>query len=279
MTTQYDLQGVFQRVRDTHPLVHNITNAVTINDCANILLAAGASPIMADDPDDAPEITAICNALVINIGTLNRLSIPAMYAAASRAGELGHPIVLDPVGAGASTIRTVTAKRLLAEHPISILRGNVSEIRALAAGDTAARGVDAALADAVTPENLSATAAWARAFATSIDAVVVLSGAIDLIADATRACAVYNGHPKMSSITGTGCQLTALTGAFVAASPSTPFEAAVAATCAMGAAGQIAFARLVPGDGNSTYRNKIIDAIDHMAPDDLARLARCEPVA
>ena len=145
-------EEIFENVRRNAPLIHNITNYVTVNDCANMLLACGASPIMADDPEDALEITDICNGLNINIGTLNRRTIPAMFAAGKRANELGHPVVLDPVGAGASTLRTETALGLLKEVKFTVIRGNVSEIKTLALGSGNTKGVDANVADRVTED-------------------------------------------------------------------------------------------------------------------------------
>ena len=133
-------EPIFENVRQKSPLVHNITNYVTVNDCANMLLACGGSPIMADDPEDAVEITAICGGLNINIGTLNQRTIPAMLAAGKRANELGHPVVLDPVGAGASTLRTDTALRLLNEVKFAVIRGNISEIKTLALGSGTTKG-------------------------------------------------------------------------------------------------------------------------------------------
>ncbi len=124
-------EQIFESVRQKSPLVHCITNYVTVNDCTNMLLACGGSPIMADDPGDAVEITSICGGLTINIGTLNQRTIPAMLAAGKRANELGHPVVLDPVGAGASTLRTDTALRLLKEVKFAVIRGNISEIKTL----------------------------------------------------------------------------------------------------------------------------------------------------
>ena len=147
-------EQIFENVRQKSPLIHNITNYVTVNDCANILLACGGSPIMADEPEDAVEITALCGGLNINIGTLNQRTIPAMFVAGKRANELGHPVVLDPVGAGASTLRTVTAIRLLKEVTFTVIRSNISEFKALALGSGATKGVDADAADKVTEENL-----------------------------------------------------------------------------------------------------------------------------
>ena len=269
-------EQIFESVRQKSPLVHCITNYVTVNDCANMLLACGGSPIMADDPGDAVEITSICGGLTINIGTLNQRTIPAMLAAGKRANELGHPVVLDPVGAGASTLRTDTALRLLKEVKFAVIRGNISEIKTLASGSGTTKGVDADVADRVTEENLDGAVAFAKAFAAKTGAVVAITGAIDIVADGAKAYCIRNGHPMMSAITGTGCQLSALTAAFITANPSQPLEAAAAAVCAMGLAGEIAHARLTPLDGNATYRNYIIDAIYNMTPAQLEEGAKYE---
>ena len=258
------LKQCFDNVREKHPLVHNITNYVTVNDVANILLACGGSPIMADDIDDAPEITAICGGLAINIGTLNKNTIPSMFAAGKKANELGHKVLLDPVGAGASTIRTQTAYKLMDEIHFDAIRGNISEIKTLATGEGTTKGVDADVADAVTEETLEQTIEFAKAFAAKTGSIIAITGAIDLVADESKCYVIRNGRPEMGLITGTGCQLSALMCAFLVANPEEPLEAAAAAVCAMGLAGEIAYARLEEGDGNATYRNKIIDAIYNM---------------
>lgn len=263
-------------VRKTGPLVHNITNYVTVNDCANILLACGGSPIMADDVEEAAEISSICGGLNINIGTLNARTIPAMHVAGKKANELGHPVVLDPVGAGASTLRTKTANDLIREIKFTVIRGNSSEIKTLALGAGTTRGVDADIADSVTKDNLERTVAFAKEFAKKTGAVVAITGAIDIVADDKKAYCIFNGHPMMSSITGTGCQLSALTAAYVTANPDTPLEAAAAAVCAMGICGEKAYNRLSEEDGNATYRNYIIDAVYHLDGKELERLARYE---
>lgn len=260
------LKEIFQNVRQRCPLVHNITNYVTVNDCANMLLACGGSPIMADDPEDAAEITAICGGLVINIGTLNWRTIPAMLAAGRRANELGHPVVLDPVGAGASTLRTDTALQLLREVKFAVIRGNISEIKTLALGSGTTKGVDADAADRVAEENLDGAVSFAKEFARQTGAVIAITGAIDIVTDGERAFCIRNGRPEMSSITGTGCQLSALTAAFVTANPDRPLEAAAAAVCAMGLCGEIAFRRMTELDGNASYRNYIIDAMYRLTP-------------
>ena len=265
-----------ENVKEKTPLIHNITNYVTVNDCANIVLACGASPIMADDMEEVAEITTICAGLNINIGTLNSRTIESMLIAGKKANELNHPVVLDPVGAGASKLRTQTAIKLLNEVKLTVIRGNISEIKTLALGGGTTKGVDADVADKVTQENLDDVVAFAKAFAAKTGAVIAITGAIDIVADSNKAYCIYNGHPVMSSITGTGCQLSAMTAAFVTANPENPLEAAAAAVCAMGYAGEIAHSRLSEKDGNSSCRNYIIDAIYNMTPDMLEKGAKYE---
>lgn len=267
---------IFANVREKLPLVHNITNYVTVNDCANMLLACGGSPIMADDPDDAADITAICGGLNINIGTLNKRTIPAMLSAGKRANELGHTVLLDPVGAGASKLRTDTALQLLNEVKFTVIRGNISEIKTLSSGSGTTKGVDADIADKVTEENLDSAVAFAKEIADRFGAVIAITGAIDIVADSKRAFCIRNGHPMMASVTGTGCQLSALTTAFVVANPDKPLEATAAAVCAMGLCGEIAHNRLTEQDGNSSYRNYIIDAMYRLTPDKLEEGAKYE---
>ena len=270
------LQDMLRNVRARTPLIHNITNYVTVNDCANVLLACGGSPIMSDDLGEVAEITGICGGLNINIGTLNCRTIPAMLAAGKRANELNHPVVLDPVGAGASKLRTETALKLLEEVRFAVIRGNISEIKTLASGSGTTKGVDADVADKVTEENLADAVAFAKAFAEKTGAVIAITGAIDIVADCNRAYCIRNGHPMMASITGTGCQLSAMTAAFVTANPGHVLEAAAAAVCTMGYAGQVAHCRLTEADGNATYRNYIIDAIYNMTPEMLEKGASYE---
>ena len=270
-------QEMLENVRGKCPLIHNITNYVTVNDCANIVLACGASPIMSDDQSEVEEITTICGGLNINIGTLNKRTIESMFLAGKRANALSHPVVLDPVGAGASKLRTETAQKLLEEVKFTVIRGNISEVKTLASGSGTTKGVDADVADKVSEENLDSAVAFAKAFAEKTGAVIAITGAIDIVADGKKAYCIRNGHPMMSSITGTGCQLSGMmTAAYVTANPEHPLEAAAAAVCAMGLAGEIAHARLSAQDGNSTYRNYIIDAIYNMTPEQLEEGAKYE---
>ena len=271
-----DVRSILDNVRRNTPLVHNITNYVTVNDCANILLACGGSPIMSDDVADVEDITSICGGLNINIGTLNKNTISAMMLAGKRSNELGHPVLLDPVGAGASRLRTETAERLLKEVRFAVIRGNISEIKALAQGSTTTKGVDADAADQVNAENLDSVTAFAKAFSLKTGAVIAITGATDVITDGTRVCLISNGHPMMSRITGTGCMLSAMTTAFVTANQDRPFEAVCTAVIAMGLAGEIAHGRLSELDGNSSYRNYIIDAIYNLTAEQLENGAKYE---
>ncbi|MGL5257060.1 MAG: hydroxyethylthiazole kinase [Proteocatella sp.] len=263
-------------VRTMGPLVHNITNYVTVNDCANILIACGGAPIMADDALEVEEITSICSALNINIGTLNQRTIESMVLAGKKSNELSHPIVLDPVGAGASKLRTDTANRLLQEVKFSVIRGNISEIKTLALGSGTTKGVDADISDVVTAENMDSVIAFAKSFAAKMDCVIVITGAIDIVTDKEKAYVISNGHPMMSEITGSGCMLSAVLGAFIGANKENILEASASAVCTMGLCGEMAFARLKECDGNSTYRNYLIDEIYNLNEEVLKEGAKYE---
>ena len=260
------LGNCLYNVRKSVPLVHNITNYVTVNDVANVLLACGGSPIMSDEPDDVADITSICGGLNINIGTLNKSSIEGMFIAGKKANELNHKVLLDPVGAGASALRTNTAVKLMKEIKFDVVRGNISEIKTLALGSGTTKGVD----------NLDSSVKFVKNFAKSINSVVAITGAIDLVSDGEKCYVIRNGEADMSKITGTGCQLSGMTTAFIVANPDNVLEAVASAVCTMGLAGEIAKTRMVEGDGNSTYRNRIIDAIYNMDGETLNKGAKYE---
>lgn len=270
------MKTYLENIKKKSPLIHNITNYVTVNDCANITLACGASPIMADDQDEVEEITSICSGLNINIGTLNGRTIEAMILAGKKANALNHPVVLDPVGAGASTLRTKTALRLLDEVKFTVIRGNISEIKTLAGISAITQGVDANVADQITEENLDDALVFAKHFAKKTGAIIAITGAIDIVCSDEKAYVIRNGNAMMAAITGTGCQLSALTASYITANPDNALEAAAAAVCAMGLAGEIAHDRLSKLDGNATYRNYIIDAIYNMTPEQLEKGAKYE---
>ena len=265
-----------ESVRSTVPLVHCITNYVTVHDVANVLIACGGSPIMSDEPADVADITSICGALYVNIGTLNARTIEGMEVAAARAAELGHPIVLDPVGAGASALRTATASELIDTLPITVIRGNMSEVKAVAGAASSTRGVDVNPDDVVTDENLAESAAFARELAAKLDAIVAITGAIDIVASADRAVAIRNGVALMGKMTGAGCVLSCLVGAYVTANPASRLEAVVAAIAGEGLAGQIAASRMGELDGNGSFRTYLLDAICNMTAEQLAAGALVE---
>ncbi|WHL24661.1 hydroxyethylthiazole kinase [Streptococcus iniae] len=265
-----------KRVREMGPLVHNITNYVTVNDVANVILACGGSPIMSDDKEDVEDITSICGGLNINIGTLNQTTIPSMYLAGKKANELDHVVLLDPVGAGASALRTNTALGLMKEVKFDVIRGNISEIKTLAYGTGNTRGVDADIADSVTEESLDQAILFAKETAKETNSIIAITGAIDLVADSEVCYVIRNGRPEMGRITGTGCQLSGMMTAYLVANKNNELEAAAAAVCAMGLAGEIGWSHMQPEDGNATYRNRIIDAIYQMTPEQLEEGAKFE---
>lgn len=258
-------ERILENVAQKTPLVHCITNYVTVNDCANILLACGGSPIMADDAEEASEITSICNGLLINIGTLNSRTITSMRLAGQRANALSHPTVLDPVGAGASSLRTRAASSLLQDISFTVIRGNRSEIRALAHGTGAAKGVDASAGDALTEQNISKAIEEAKYLCDRTGAVVAITGAIDIVTNGRKTHLIRNGHPMMCRISGTGCMLTAVIAAYCAANPDNPLEATAAAVCAMGLCGELAHQKMLSENaGTGTLRAALIDAMSRM---------------
>lgn len=256
-------------VRRTSPLVHNITNYVTVNDCANILLAAGASPIMADDIGEAAEITGICAGLNINIGTLNSNTIPSMFAALKAATASGHATLLDPVGAGASALRTETALELIKTARFTVIRGNASEIKTIAVGSGSTKGVDVDPGDAMVGAGLERAKDMAVALAKRTGSIIGVTGETDVVTDGEAVYLIKNGNSIMPKVTGSGCMLSALTTAYIAAQSLEhglgvdALEAVAAAFAAMGVAGEIALESMNEerSIGNATFRNYMIDAI------------------
>ena len=256
---------ILENVNSKTPLVHSITNYVTVNDCANILLACGASPIMADDLNEVEDITSICNGLVINIGTLNERTIQSMLKAGKKANELSHIVVLDPVGAGASALRTSTTFQLLKKVRFSVVRGNISEIKTVALGSGTTKGVDADVSDTVTENNLDEAVSFAKALSAKTGSIIAITGAIDIVADSKKAYVIRNGNALMSKITGTGCMLTCVIAAYCSANPDKLLDATAAAVCVMGLCGELAHEKLLKTEaGTSTYHSYIIDFMSKM---------------
>ena len=262
-------------VRERAPLVQCITNFVTVNDCANIILAAGGSPSMADDVREAAEAVRGSAALVCNLGAI--AAVDAMVSAGKTANELGKPVVLDPVAAGNTALRRQESGRLLAGVKFAAIRGNASEIRALARGELTGSGVDVSGEDAVTDATLPRTVETARLLAKQTGAVVAVSGPIDVVTDGGQTILLRNGCATMARITGSGSMLTSLLGAFCGADPGHPFEAACAAIAAMGVAGDLAEERrLRNGTGNATFRTDLIDAVFNLTEEQLNGRVRYE---
>ena len=269
-----DFGKAFAAVRRETPLVQCITNFVTVNDCANMILAAGGSPTMAEHPLEAHEAVRKARALVCNMGAIDKAE--AMLRAGREANRLGTPVILDPVGAGGTQLRRDTVKRLLEEVHFSVIRGNASEIRYLAGQQTTGSGVDVSVPDEITEENLSEAMKMASELAKRLDAVIAISGKIDVISDGKRTCVLRNGCATMARITGSGCMLTALIGAFCGANEDR-FLAACSAMAAMGVSGEIAEEkRLLHGTGNATFRNDLIDAVFNLTEEQLEKGVRYE---
>ncbi|MHB8128027.1 MAG: hydroxyethylthiazole kinase [Mobilitalea sp.] len=268
---------ILENMKKTTPLVHCITNYVTVNDVANTLLACGGSPIMADDEEEVEEITSICTALTINIGTLNERTIKSMLMAGKKANQISHPIVLDPVGAGASKLRTKTTFDLLENVKFTVIRGNISEIKTVYIGSGTTQGVDADVKDVITDTNLEEAVSFAKKLSGKTEAVIAITGAIDIVADSENAYVIRNGHSMMSKISGTGCMLSAMIAAFVGANQDQPLLATAAAVCTMGLAGELAYKRIVKENGgSSTLRSYIIDEISKMNIETLSGGAKVE---
>jgi hydroxyethylthiazole kinase len=243
-----------RRLRETKPLVHQITNYVVMNETANATLAIGALPVMAHAREEVEEMVGLAGALVLNIGTLSPEWVEAMLLAGRAANERSVPIVLDPVGAGATHYRTETAKRLLDELDVAVLRGNAGEVATLVGVEAEVRGVESVGAGG-DPADL------ARAAAQALGVVASVTGPVDHVSDGDRVASIANGHALLGSITGTGCMSTALTGCFLAVAQ--PFDAAVGALVAFGVAGEDA-AREAKGPG--TFHALLYDAVAALDP-------------
>ena len=258
MRTGADLAAI----RERKPLVHQITNYVVMNETANATLALGALPVMAHAREEVAEMVRLAGALVLNIGTLSPHWIEAMLAAGAAANEAGVPVVLDPVGAGATSFRTDTAKRILDVVDVAVLRGNAGEVATLVGVESEVRGVESIAAGA-------GAEAIARAAASALGVVASVTGPVDHVSDGERTAAIANGHPLLAAVTGTGCMSSAITGCFLAVDG--PFDAAVAALVAFGVAGEDA-AQDAKGPGS--FHVGLYDALAALDPESLDTRAR-----
>ncbi len=256
--------ATLRELRERKPLVHQITNYVVMNETANATLALGALPVMAHAPEEVEEMVGLASALVLNIGTLSEHWIEAMLLAGRAAGERGIPVVLDPVGAGATAYRTDTARRILDEVRVTVLRGNSGEMATLVGADAEVRGVESITAG-LEPAEL------AREAGRQLGLVASVTGPVDQVSDGERVLAVANGHPLLAAVTGTGCISSALTGCFLAAKPTEPLEAAAEALAALGVAAEDAAAG---AEGPGTFHARLYDALAALDPATLDERAR-----
>ena len=252
-------------IRERRPLVHNITNYVVMNETANAILALGALPVMAHAKDEVREMVGLAGALVLNIGTLSEDWIEAMILAGEAANERSIPVVLDPVGAGATAYRTAAARHILRAVNVTVLRGNAGEVATLVGVEAEVRGVESVAAGHDSAE-------LAREAAGRLGLVASVTGPVDHISDGKRSAAVANGHALLASITGTGCMSTAITGCFLAGKDD-PFEAAVEALVAFGVAGEDA---AVDAKGPGSFHVNLYDALAALDPATLSERAKVE---
>lgn len=247
-----------EKIRAHKPLIHNITNFVVMNYTANVLLASGASPVMAHAENEVEEMVGFAGALVINIGTLTDTWVESMLKAGRKASELGTPIVLDPVGSGATRLRTDAAKRIIAETNVSIVRGNASEILSLHNEESKSKGVDSL-------HSVDEAEGSAMVLARELGATLAITGPTDFITDGERIIRVQNGHSLMPMVTGTGCSATAIIGAFAAVDPD-PVTATATGLAFFGLAGEKAGQK---AKGPGSFMTSLLDALYQITTDDL----------
>ncbi|KWW11144.1 hydroxyethylthiazole kinase [Peribacillus simplex] len=256
MNIKFSAADLFEKVKERKPLVHQITNFVTVNDCANATLAIGGSPVMTSSPKEVEAMVKLADALVLNFGTIDEKSLEAMEIAGRTANSRNIPVILDPVGVGATPYRTEKASELLKKVSFQIIRGNASEIHRLIGGDIVTRGVDSEEL-AISNEALAVSAAK------ELNSVVVVSGAIDAVSNGKHTSLIDNGNVLLTNVTGTGCMATALIGAFSGITDDY-YAAAVAGISTMSISGEIAAETLQKHEGTGTFRVRLIDAISRM---------------
>ena len=252
------------QVRQKNPLTHCITNSVTINDCANAVLAIGGSPFMAEDAEEMEEVVTIADALVLNIGKLSKDQVEAMKISAETANKTDTPIILDPVGVGVTELRNRTTLDLINNYQMTAIRGNISEIKAIAKltgvidENNTAKGVDVNIDDIITDENLADNGKIIAELANKLNATILASGPIDILSDGETTIAIDNGDDMMPQITGSGCMLSSIVGSCIGA--SAPFEGSLVAILAMNIAGEKARAKVEKNDeGTGSFRAYLID--------------------
>lgn len=259
-----NINETLSQIKEKNPLTHCITNSVTINDCANAVLAIGGSPFMAEDAEELEEVVTIADALVINIGKLSKEQINSMNVSAKAANETDTPIILDPVGVGVTELRNKTTMDLINNYNMAAIRGNITEIKSIAKlvgvidENNTAKGVDVNIDDIITEENLSANGEIIRELAEKLDTTILASGPIDILSDGKTTIAIDNGDDMMPLITGSGCMLSSIVGSCIGG--STPLEGSLVAILAMNLAGEKARAKVDEKDeGTGSFRAYLID--------------------
>lgn len=255
--------NLLENERERAPLVHHITNYVTVNDCANITLSIGASPVMADDINEVEAMTSIASSLVINIGTLNSRTVECMIKAGKKANEVGIPVILDPVGAGATPYRTKVAKTIMDNIELAVIRGNLSEIKTLYGINTKTKGVDS-LYDTSIKDELEKGKLLAKDFSKRVGSIIAITGAVDIVTDGKMIYTVENGHKIMSKITGTGCMCSSLIGSYLGTNEDN-LLAALSGVVSMGISGELAYESLKEGEGTGTFKVKLMDNIYNLS--------------
>lgn len=249
-----NFKDVLESIKINKPMVHHITNYVTANDCANIVLALGGSPVMAEDPREVEEVVSLSSALVLNTGTLNHFKIDSFILAGKKANSLGIPVILDPVGVGATKLRTQVVSRILEEVRISVLRGNMSEIKHIYGAGGITRGVDS------TDNSRDGGKEVALSLANRLKAVVAITGELDIVSDGNKVYCIENGHRMLSRVTGTGCMTSSLIG-LCCGGGAEPLKGAIFGIMIMGLSGERAYGTLEKKDQVGSFRVNLIDAI------------------
>lgn len=255
------------QIRSRQPIIHHITNYISINDCANVTLAAGASPIMANDPGEVEEVTAQSAALVLNLGTPNTRMLESMLLAGKKANEMGIPVILDPVGVGLTQVRTRTVEQIVLCVRLTAVRGNLAEIQRMTGVYAAMRGIDSL----VPVDNADDIV---RQAAQQMGCMVAATGPDDFITDGSSVCRISNGDAMLTRITGSGCMTTSLVASCCAAMGASPIAVA-AGVMLMGIAGEMACAAMLPGEGAGSFRIRLMDAVSNMTAEDVLRQGRC----
>lgn len=265
------MKNMIEDIKNKKPLIHHMTNYVTVNDCANITLAIGAAPVMADAIEEAEDMVSIASVFVINIGTLNATKIKSMVAAGKKANELHIPVIFDPVGCGATPYRLEMARMLMQDVHMTVIRGNISEIMALAGETVHMKGVDAG------EELLNNEEEILKKVAKKWGTILAVTGETDKITDGHRMTCIKNGCAEMARITGTGCMCTSLVASFVGTAPTEPYEATVEAVMAMGLAGELAW-KENGNKGLGHFHMGILDEVGKMTVETLERLGKWKEI-